>query len=297
MATVDLGDLTPKEEVSASGVNDLGDLSDTPQAKAPEKRPRSTFDKITGALEQTGRGARAAIRTLAFAGAPLMSEKTKDRLARGIEADREEIAKIGRENEADTGVVGRIGLGALKALPMMATGGVGLALSTADALTGGAYQRAEEGVSTKGKLLGGAKDLATMALLGKVGAAGPVKGALANVGLGTASRAADVPLLAATGDDWKSAAGNILNPEAIGSDIAGGVQSGAHMKYGGVTTPAVKATAKMALKAVTNPEQALQLYRSAMKPTSKAGKQAEVAAAITRGLDEGAVINRKGTGL
>ena len=58
-----------------------------------------------------------------------------------------------------------------------------------------------------------------------------------------------------------------------------------------------KYSARKGLGAVTSEHTATDLYRSAMKPTVKEGKATEVADAITRGLEGGIEINRKGSGL
>jgi len=63
------------------------------------------------------------------------------------------------------------------------------------------------------------------------------------------------------------------------------------------TTRSLGTVAKAGIRAMTKPDTAADLYRSALKPTNVPSKQVAVNAAIERGLDTGTVVNRSGTGL
>jgi hypothetical protein len=77
--------------------------------------------------------------------------------------------------------------------------------------------------------------------------------------------------------------------------LAMGIKIGSHAPRLG--KEAIKGGARATVRAMTDEKSASNLYRSAMKPTIKEGKAAEVDKAINTGLETGAVINRKGKGL
>lgn len=64
-----------------------------------------------------------------------------------------------------------------------------------------------------------------------------------------------------------------------------------------LTTRGLGTVAKAGIRAVTKPDTATDLYRSAIKPTNVPSKQVAVNAAIEHGLDTGTVVNRSGSGL